>query len=377
MKSYFKNLHSGFKCLLFSALIFASFNSSAQQRSVTLDPKLGQIKVTDMAGVQLNENFIQPGQIVKLVIPVESVNQDQAMPKGSAKIKIGLGSKLVLDPSLSLATVNASNYFTWSAVNAGGQSQITGELINTIPANFQQVEVAFKVLGNQIGRSTITANFLITNHNTVTILSDNDGSNNASFLKYEITSVAAPTPVTTIDALEKSECSLNVTFSTDREIGLSNYVIEMSKNGVDYVNVYQTNATNLPSYVANFSIPKELQAPVVYVRVKSTLNSGVVLYSDKKSISGICNGKWLVNMYPNPVKGNEEVIIKAVDGSFDGKYTLTMLDMSGKMVQVNQMVLNNVLNFRYKTGNSAAGKYILKIVNADGTQSALIQFEKQ
>jgi Secretion system C-terminal sorting domain len=364
------------KSLLFSGLLAASLSSVAQQRAVTLDPKLGSIKITDELGNQINENFIQPGQLVKLVIPVANTDHNAAVPKGSCKVKIGLGSKLMLDPLLDLTTVNSSNYFTWSATNAGGQSQLTGELNTALPASFQQVEVAFKVVGNQVGQSTITANFLITNHNTVTILSDNDGNNNAAFLKYNVTNIAAPTPITTIDELVKADCALKVNFSTDKEINLANYQLEASKNGVDFVKIYQTNAASLASYNATIAIPKELQSPIVYVRVKSLFNNGSISYSITKSVSGICDGKWLVNMYPNPTKGNEDVTIRAVEGSFDGKYTLTLVDMAGRVVEVRQVELNNVLNFKYKIANWAAGKYSLKMVSTNGAQSALLQFEK-
>jgi hypothetical protein len=364
------------KSLLFSGLLAASLSSVAQQRAVTLDPKLGSIKITDMAGNQINENFIQPGQLVKLVIPVESVNQTDVLPKGSCKVKIGLGSKLLLDPMLDLTTVNSSNYFTWSAINSGGQSQLTGELNTSLPSSFRQVEVAFKVVGNQVGQSTITANFLITNHNTVTILSDNDGNNNAAFLKYNITNTAAPTPITTIGELVKADCALKVNFSTDNEINLANYQLEASKNGVDFVKIYQANATSLVSYDATIAIPKELQSTIVYVRVKSTFNNGNISYSGTKTVSGICDGKWIVNMYPNPTKGNEEVTIRAVEGLFDGKYTLTLVDMTGRVVEVRQIELNNVVNFKYKIANWAAGKYSLKIVNTNSAQSATLGFEK-
>jgi hypothetical protein len=376
MKVNFKSAHTSLKCLLFSSMLAASFTSVAQQKAVTLDPKLGIIKITDFAGNQIDENFIQPGDLVKLVIPVANTDHSAAIPKGSCKVKIGLGSKLMLDPQLDLTTVNSSNYFTWSASNAGGQSQITGELNTALPASFQQVEVAFKVVGNQIGHSTITANFLITNHNTATILSDNDGSNNSAVLKYGITNATAPKPVTTVDALSKSECALKVNFSTDKEINISNYQLEASKNGVDFVKLYQTSATNLVSYNATIAIPSTLQSPVLYVRVKSIFNTGSVAYSNTKSVAGMCDGKWQVDMYPNPAKGNEDVVIRAVEGSFDGKYTLTLIDMAGRVVDVKQMELSNVLNFKYKIGNWAAGKYSIRMINTNGGQNALLQFEK-
>jgi Secretion system C-terminal sorting domain len=376
--TFFKKLimKLNLKGVLVGAFFAASLSSFAQPRAVTLDPKLGLIKITDLSGNQINENYLQPGQMVKLVIPVASVSQTDILPKGSCKIKIGLGSKLQIDPSYDLATVNGSNYFTWNVLSGGGQSQIIGDLTTSLPANFQQVEVAFKVLGNQAGHSTITANFLITNHNTGTVLSDNNGDNNTAFLAYNITNAAAPTPITTINELVKTECSLKVNFSTDRELNLNNYQLEASKNGVDFVKIYQTNATSLASYNTTIAIPKELQSPVVYIRVKSTFNDGRIAYSAEKSVSALCDGKWLIDMYPNPTRGNEDVVIRAAEGVFDGKYTITLYDMAGRIVDVKQMEFNNVLNFKYKIANWAAGKYSIKMVSIKTAQTALLQFEK-
>ncbi len=377
MKLNLKSVHSGLKGLLCGGLLVASLNSMAQQTAVTLDPKLGSLKVTDLAGNAINENFIQPGQLVKLVLPIASVNQNQAIPKGSCKVKIGLGSKLTVDPAFDLTTMNSSNYFAWSVTTNGGQSQLTGELKNALPAGFQQVEVDFKVLGNRLGHSTITANFLITNHNTSTILSDNDGSNNSSFLGYEVTSAKAPTPVTTIDEVVKSDCSFNLTFSTDRELDLNFYTVEVSKNGLDYEKAYQVNAKGLASYNADIAIPATLQAStIVYVRVKSTFKSGDVLYSGAKSISGLCSGNWAVVMYPNPALSFSDVMIKAVKGTFNSKYTLTVVDQTGKVLDTKQMELNNVVSFKYRLGGWAAGKYMLKLANKDGSQSTVLHFEK-
>jgi hypothetical protein len=362
---------------LLAALLAGSLQSTAQQRAVTLDPKLGSIRMTDSYGTQVNENFIQPGQIVKLIVPVANMDHSAAIPKGSCKIKIGLGSKLQLDPLMDLATVNASNYFTWSIANAGGQSQLTGELTTALPASFNEVEVAFKVLSSQVGRSTITANFLITNHNTVTILSDNDGSNNTAFLKYEVSNVQAPQPVTSINDLARVDCSLKVDFSTDRELNLKSYQVEVSKNATDFVKLYQVDAASNASYNATISLPTDLQIPVIYVRVKSIFNNGNVAYSEVKTTSGICDTRWSVDLFPNPARSNDELTIRATEGIFTGKYSLSLIDMAGRIVSVKQVVLNGVTNFKYRLDNLAAGKYAIKLINTSTNgQSATLNFEK-
>ena len=376
MKSISKNSRLGFKGVLCAGLLAVSLSSIAQQRSVILDPKLNQIAMTDLIGTTINEDFIQPGQSFKIVIPVASVSQQAAMPVGSCKIKIGLGSKLLLDPTFDLNTAALGNYFTWTSSNASGQVQITGELTSALPANFQQVEVGFRVIGNQVGHSTVTANFLITNHNTVTVLSDRDGANNSSYLKYNVTTATAPLPVTTLNDVVKTDCSFKASFGTDREINLTKYEVEVSKNNVDFVKVSESNSANLAEYFSTVALAKEMQSQILYVRVKSIYSTGRIAYSNTKTIAGLCDSKWMVDMYPNPTKGNSDVVVRALEGTFNNDYTITMLDMAGRTVQVSQIKLNNVVSFKYRIGDVTSGKYMLKIVSANGNESVLLRFEK-
>jgi hypothetical protein len=53
-----------------------------------------------------------------------------------------------------------------------------------------------------------------------------------------------------------------------------------------------------------------------------------------------------------------------------------MIDMSGKQVSKNELQLNNVPSFKLDLGNIAVGKYLIKVVNNDGSQSAVLKFEK-
>ena len=376
MKTIFKKTPILLKTVVLGCLLTASFAGAAQQRAVTLDPKLGTIKMTDLAGNIINEQFVQSGQLVKLVVPVLSVAQYEAIPKGSAKIKIGLGSKLTIDPQFDLNTVNSSNLFTWTKEYASGQWQLTGDLTSSIPASFHEVVVAFKVLGNVLGTSTITANFLVTNHNTVTILSDNDGNNNAAFLKYSISNAAVPAPLTKIDSVVKSNCSVIVKYSIDREIGVSKYEVEFSKNAIDFVNVANHIANNAASYETSSSVPKDLQAAVIFVRIKTSFANGSVAYSAAKSISGLCGDKWAVELFPNPSKFNDLVTVRATSGMFNNSYAIAVYDATGRTIETKKMDLRNLESFKYRIGNWAAGAYMMKIVSIDGKEVAYLRFEK-
>ena len=194
MKKNLKNYRQLAKGLLFSGLMAVAVNSNAQRAAVMVDPQLGNISLANEVGFALNADAIQADDVITIKIPVINDNHGKAMPAGSSKIKIGLGSKLVLDPSFNINNAALSNYFKWTSAIAGGQVQLTGDLINELPASVREVSVAFKVKASKEGRSTITANFLITNHNTTAVLSDENGANNSSALSYRVSSKVVVIP---------------------------------------------------------------------------------------------------------------------------------------------------------------------------------------
>ncbi len=187
MKKNVRNHSSSVKALFFAGMFFSAANSYAQRPSVMVDAKLGQIAITDDMGSVVDANNITAASVIKMRIPVLNDNHGRAIPKGSSKIKIGLGSKLKLDPSFNMNSAELNGYFSWSKEEIDGQIQITGDLVNDLPASVTAVDVFFKVKAAMQGISTITANFLITNHNGTVILSDENGANNASALAYRVT----------------------------------------------------------------------------------------------------------------------------------------------------------------------------------------------
>ncbi len=162
-------------------------NANAQHAAVIADPQLQQIKFVDAQGFDLNSNEIATGLKSKMKIPFTVVNTGKAIPAGSCKIKIGLGSKLQLDSTFQLNSLALSQYFSWSKDFDGSQMQLTGTLVNALPTNVTGADFVFDVVSSAMGNSTITANFLITNHNTGITLSDSQGDNNSSSKTYQIT----------------------------------------------------------------------------------------------------------------------------------------------------------------------------------------------
>ncbi len=281
------NLKSNrFKCLLAAGFMVASLNGIAQNRqAVIADPKLDALELTDFSGSRLDPANLHADRLIKLKIPVTIDNGGMALPAGSAKIKIGLGSKLILDPGFDVADAGAGSYFKWTSEENGGQLQVTGELVNTLPANMTTINLSLRLKVKEEGNSAITANFLITNHNTTAVLSDKNGANNASAMFYKI-----------------------------------------GKN-----------------------VPVD----------PSTLNGNLKL-----------------SVFPNPAKNVNTVNISVLQGTLVGTYRISMYDLAGKLIQAKDVQLNLATNFPYSFGTLAAGKYLIKVTNAKGTESSVLKFEK-
>lgn len=366
------------KKLLVSLLLLVTISSMGQgNRSAISDPTLGQIVLTDLSGAPLNPDQLVPGQVIRLKIPVSNLSQDQKIPAGSAIIKIGFGSKMVLDPSFNMNTVGLSNTITWTSAIVGGQLEISGDLSGDMPINTDNITVSFKVKAASLGKSTITANFLVTNHNTGTVLSDANPNNNVSFLSYTV-GARTSTPIVKINDIARGACAINVVFGSTEEINLSRYDVEASRDGMSYVKVGEVAASNQASYRTSFALTSNLEARTILVRVRSVDFAGEYKYSVPVSVSGTCEKAqdWTVTVYPNPATDIKAVTISTVAGQFKGKYKLTMFDVSGQMIQLREISLDGVSKFTYNFGTIASGKYLLQLVNVDGSQSATLQFEK-
>ncbi len=286
MKFNIKHKRLSFKCLLASGLLVASLNGIGQGRSAVIaDPSLGKLELTNFAGQVLDANNLQSDQLIKLKVPVGSISHGKALPAGSCIIKIGLGSKLLLDPGFDLTNAGGNSYFNWTSSVNGGQLQLSGELVNTLPATVSSIDLSFRLKVKEEGNSAITANFLITNHNSTVVLSDENGANNSSVISYQISKGSPIDP-------------------------------------------------------------------------------------------SLLDGKLKLNVFPNPAKDVTAVTISVLQGKFVGKYKISLFDLAGKLIQAKDMQLNLVNTFTYNFGTIAAGKYLIKVANADGTETSLLKFQK-
>jgi hypothetical protein len=360
------------KILLLGILLFVGILGFSQ---VLADPALNQINITDNANVDVNEFELPQGGVVVLRVPLLNLNTTNALPSGSCKVKIGLGSKLVLDPGFDLNTTNTSSFFNWTAETVGGQVQLTGDLKADLPAGYD-VTTFFNVRGSVLGNSTVTTNFLVTNHNSILNLSDENPANNTSFLPYTVVAVI-PVNFTGITARQE-DCNVNVNFTAEGEINVGRYEIQVSQNGTQYTTVGQLAANNRINYRFSFPITDAIKAPLLYIRVKSVDLDGRTQYTEVRTVNGSCEADKTILLFPNPISQNQQTLtVRATNGSFRGNVNVTLLDVAGRILRTQALVLNNQQQFEYKTGILAAGQYMLKLTEGNNTQPIVLRFQKK
>ncbi len=192
MKHYVNKTGAGLKKLFLLLLLAGFLKGYSQKKAEIVDLQLNGIELQDLSGHAVNVNDLYLDQVIRLKLVVNSISNGNEIPVGACKLKIGFGTRLVLDPSFNMNDANNTNYFRWSTSTADGQTQVTGELRAALPASVKELPLLIKVKGNTPGTSAITANFLVTNHNTNTIVSDQDGANNAASVKYIVSEKRAP-----------------------------------------------------------------------------------------------------------------------------------------------------------------------------------------
>ena len=362
------------KNILLPALLFYSLSGRGQ---IIADPALTQISAISLGSLPLDVTNLSMDSIIKLKVPIYNKNLINGLPSGTCKIKIGLGSKIELVAGFNLTIINTNAYFNWTATVTGGQQQITGDLIAPLPANFSDTAV-FIVQGKIAGNSTITTNFLVTNHNTVINLSDENPANNNSFLAYTIIPTQIiPVTFTKVQAINEA-CNIRVNFDAENEINVDRFEVEISKDGINFQKAGQLSANGRIHYNISIAITDNLKAAQLFVRIKSLDKDDKFKYSETRKVSGVCEDtKGTLLLFPNPANAEtNKLSIKMNNGMFNGKYNLSLIDISGKTLsKINQLLLN-VTQFTYEIKSFPAGQYILNISNKENGQTESVKWIK-
>ncbi len=351
--------------------------STGQVAAIVADPSIGTLIISTNAGGPIPVipiNTISISEQFLLKIPLSNLSSTNYVPAGSVRVLIGLGSKMGLVPSFNVANANSNNYFDWSSELLGGQYQIRGELRVDLPAGYRDTTY-LNVTGLILGTSTITANFLITNHNTAIATSDLDPLNNTQSLPYLVENSL---PVKFKNFVGNSnDCLANIVFETALEENVKHFVVQYSNNGVQFFDL----ETVLPNRSMRYQIVKDISnlnlSDVAFFRVKSEDLNGAVDYTHTISVNVKCNndGCQQLKVFPNPITTQSILYIHSKQSFKSGKYFVAVSDLLGRRLQQDMVVVQNDGFLKIAIRNIESGKYFINITK-DGVilNNKVIQF---
>jgi pimeloyl-ACP methyl ester carboxylesterase len=166
--------------------------------------------------------------------------------------------------------------------------------------------------------------------------------------------------------------NIMVNWATAFELNNHHFEIEYSKNGMDFINVGNVNATNNGSGAKYDFIHKDFVIGKNYYRIKQVDNDGTVSYSN--IVISIISEKNNVILYPNPV--NEVLVIDFIKAPINFKKgTIIIINSIGQIIQ--QQIINTTSSKAFiNTSELAAGIYNIQIIGENNKQLWVERFIK-
>jgi hypothetical protein len=366
--------------------IISSLSGYAQATPVFADPALGSFDVTNLSDVSVDANTLSINGIYKIKLDVFNLGFSSAIPSGTCYVDIGLGTKFILNPAVTinptvlnnyLSNAALSNYFTFTYITTGSQPKIRCTITSSLPSDFFG-QFIFDVKANTQGTSNVTGNFFVANSNPSYVLSDENSGNNNAFVQYTITSVL-PVIITDFRAYNK-DCHIDVSWSAANAINVLKYDIELSKDGSNFAKIGSLKAENKNKYDTSIAIFDQIKSPTLFVRLKSVDNDGSFTYSPIVLFDGTCNTKQKMEVYcyPNPLRNEKNITIVSKGSMFTGKYLVSLLDAGGKFYMQKQFSLDSAYSFKLPIATElAAGNYFIILQKEDESENVLLQFIKE
>jgi hypothetical protein len=346
------------KKILIALLLAGSLSTFAQSAA---DPGIGALNITDESNVSLPANNLVSGSTVLLVVPVQNLNETNALNNGSLTIK--LGSALSLDPTFNLATAGLSTYFTWSY--SAASKTITGVLKSAFPADQYGSAVSFKLNVGTSGSGNLITNF--------TGNPDENPINNQSTLAYNI--VLSPLPVSLHSFTgKKVDDSVNLLkWITSQEKNFDFFEVQKSVNTLTFeplgrVKSKKAAQGNLQTYEFKDIAAKE---PFNYYRLKMVDTDGSFKYSNVVSIQSETEKGLVGEFFPNPAQDYAEIDVVSTN---DASWTIKTKDLTGRVLSTKVENLKKGGNRLYlNTKSLATGLHVMVFEN---TSNGMVQTRK-
>jgi hypothetical protein len=193
-----------------------------------------------------------------------------------------------------------------------------------------------------------------------------------SFSPFTISSSPsfAPLPIELVSfqANCKDDNTVAVTWTTASEHNTSHYVVEKSRDGINWSVFGQTAAAGNSTQLLNYEmIDSEKASGTTYYRLTQFDNDG--MFEVFAPVSVNCNGTTPNNhitTYPNP--SSESFYVSLFTETMEGNGQLTITDASGRPVYGKSVNIQNGNNvFHIGDMNAAPGMYYIQVSNGTTT----------
>jgi len=150
--------------------------------------------------------------------------------------------------------------------------------------------------------------------------------------------------------------TVTLQWKVEEQSGITNYTVERSNNGTDFLPIGTVTANQLNSYTYQFVDLEKLKGKAFYrLRINemagSYRNSDVIFFSIKDNSA--------LTVFPNPAKD----IITVQLNSDQQKATVKIIDEQGRLM-LSEMMLTNRIN-QIDISHFATGYYILQTIDGD------------
>lgn len=175
-----------------------------------------------------------------------------------------------------------------------------------------------------------------------------------------------PLPVTlnSFTATAK-DCNAHLYWSTSNEINFSQFELQKSTDAVHYTSIETIASKCNGSNACSYSLTINQAEAKIYYRLKMVDKDGGSTFSKSISVSNACFTKNQLQVYPNPVNNQEDILVKFETDTEYKQASLLIYDAYGKEVLNKNIALTNGINqFRLPSRNYANGAYSIKLQTA-------------
>ncbi len=159
-------------------------------------------------------------------------------------------------------------------------------------------------------------------------------------------------------------CWYDITWNTQNEINVREYIIEMSSDGSQFVNIGSQTPTFGINNVYTFRYEDATNVKCFF-RIKVMKPDGTYTYSSTLELGSICEKPFNVSLNQNPININSEIKIQM---PISEKGSIRLFSPSGQLLYIEEKILNRGINtiqpgFLQKL---SAGTFYLRVETTSG-----------